>query len=90
MTPTDIGYKAGELLFKAGAIHCNRSQPYILAAGWASPVYIDVRSLFGDHELRQESIDLADEYLNTALSPFTFDAIVGAETARHSLCDVFS
>jgi orotate phosphoribosyltransferase len=81
VTSTDIGRKVGELLFKAGAINCNRSQPFILAAGWASPVYIDVRTLFGDFEIRRELIDLAYHYLNTEMAPLTFDAIVGAETA---------
>lgn len=81
MTGSDIGRRVGELLFKAGAVHCNRSRPFILAAGWASPVYIDVRSLFGDHASRRELIGLARTYLGTTLSSITFECIVGAETA---------
>lgn len=81
MTSADIGRRVAELLFKAGAIHCNRSQPFILAAGWASPVYIDVRSLFGDHALRRALIGLARTHLDTLLSGLRFDAMVGAETA---------
>jgi orotate phosphoribosyltransferase len=70
MSANEIGREVAELLFKAGAIHVSRQQPFILAAGWASPVYVDVRLLLGDPDLRQAVSDLAVRY-----------AIAGAETA---------
>ena len=81
MTKADIGLAVGRLLFKAKAINVNRSHPYVLAAGWASPVYIDVRVLFGDHELRHETVSLALKYVETTFPPNAFDVAAGAETA---------
>ena len=45
--PKRIGQRVALLLFEAGAIHISRQQPFILAAGWASPVYVDCRVLIG-------------------------------------------
>lgn len=81
MSANEIGREVAELLFKAGAIHVSRQQPFILAAGWASPVYVDVRLLLGDPALRQAVSELAARYAGTAFAPGSFDAIAGAETA---------
>jgi orotate phosphoribosyltransferase len=81
MSANEIGREVAELLFKAGAIHVSRQQPFILAAGWASPVYIDVRLLLGDPELRQAVSELAARYAAATFPPGSFDAIAGAETA---------
>ncbi len=43
MTVDDIGAATAQLLIKAGAIQISRERPYVLAAGWASPVYVDCR-----------------------------------------------
>ena len=48
----EIGGAVAQLLFESGAIHVSRQQPFILAAGWASPVYVDVRIILGDPALR--------------------------------------
>ena len=66
---------------KAGAIHISRQQPFILAAGWASPVYVDCRVLIGDPETRRAITELSAAYLTAALPAQSFDAIAGAETA---------
>ncbi|CAD5249081.1 Orotate phosphoribosyltransferase [Bosea sp. 62] len=81
MSANEIGREVAELLFRAGAIHVSREQPFILAAGWASPVYVDVRLLLGDPDLRQAVSDLAARYAATTFPPGSFDAIAGAETA---------
>jgi len=81
MSANEIGREVAELLFKAGAIHVSRQQAFILAAGWASPVYVDVRLLLGDPELRQAVSDLAARYAATTFPSGSFDAIAGAETA---------
>ncbi|MBN9080843.1 MAG: hypothetical protein BGP04_21450 [Rhizobiales bacterium 62-17] len=75
------GQKIAEIMFKAGAIHVSRQQPYILAAGWASPVYVDIRLLIGEPELRQQAVALATDWMKEALQTSAFDALVGAETA---------
>ncbi len=81
MTKTKIGNEIASLLLKAGAIHINRDHPFILAAGWASPVYVDVRLLIGNPDLRRRVIGLAAQYVTMTFSPTQFDAIIGAETA---------
>ena len=81
MTSTEIGGAISRLLFKAGAIHVSCEQPFILAAGWASPVYVDCRVLLGDPALRHAVTDLAAQYAATTFPPGSFDAIAGAETA---------
>lgn len=81
MSANEIGREVAGLLFRAGAIHVSRQQPFILAAGWASPVYVDVRLLLGDPDLRRAVSDLAARYAGAAFPPGSFDAIAGAETA---------
>jgi orotate phosphoribosyltransferase len=40
---TAAGAETARLLLEAGAIQISREQPFVLAAGWASPVYVDCR-----------------------------------------------
>ncbi|MTJ79680.1 MAG: orotate phosphoribosyltransferase [Telmatospirillum sp.] len=81
MTLTEIGQVVSQLLFRAGAIHVSRKQPYVLAAGWASPVYVDCRVLLGEPELRHTVMDLVADYVALSFPAGSFDAIAGAETA---------
>lgn len=53
----------------------------MLAAGWASPLYVDCRALVGEPGLRHAVTAIAATYLRTTFPPNTFDAIAGAETA---------
>ncbi len=80
--PEDLGAASAGLLLAAGAIAFSRGHPFILAAGWASPVYVDCRRLIGEPRLRRAMTDLAVAKLRRdfgAAPPF--DAIAGAETA---------
>ncbi|HEX4408889.1 MAG TPA: orotate phosphoribosyltransferase [Xanthobacteraceae bacterium] len=77
----EIGKTVAQLLLDARAIHVSRTQPYILAAGWASPVYVDCRVLIGEPEHRRAIIELAFQHARAAFPPASFDAIAGAETA---------
>jgi len=81
MTSAETGNDLARLLFRADAVHVSRQQPFILAAGWASPLYVDCRVLVGEPELRQSVTDIAAAYLQATFPPDTFDAIAGAETA---------
>jgi orotate phosphoribosyltransferase len=76
----EIGRRIASLLVEAGAIHVSRQQPFILASGWASPVYVDCRVLIGTPEVRRAVTSLAAEYVAMAL-PGAFDAVAGGETA---------
>jgi orotate phosphoribosyltransferase len=82
MTPelVEIGKEVARLLVKTNAVFVSREQPFILAAGWASPVYIDCRLLIGEPQVRHAITKLMSRYLALAL-PVTFDAIAGAEAA---------
>ncbi len=77
----EIAGEVAQLLFESGAIHVSRQQPFILAAGWASPVYVDVRIILGDPALRQAVTQLAVRYVTTMLPQASIEAVAGAETA---------
>ena len=77
----DIGAATARLLIDAGAIQISRERPYVLAAGWASPVYVDCRLLIGERRFRAEAVRLAAAAVRTRIAPGSFDALAGAETA---------
>jgi len=80
--PADLGAAMARLLLHAGAIAFSREHPFILAAGWASPVYVDCRRLIGDPTVRHEVTSLAAAKLRRMFGEnLPFDAIAGAETA---------
>jgi orotate phosphoribosyltransferase len=81
MTGDEIGAATARLLLEAGAIHVSRERPYVLAAGWASPVYVDCRLLIGESRFRREAVRLAASAAREMMQPGSFDAIAGAETA---------
>ncbi|EHL99887.1 orotate phosphoribosyltransferase [Acetobacteraceae bacterium AT-5844] len=74
------GRIVARMLLEAGAIRVSQAQPFVLAAGWASPVYIDCRLLIGEMRWRRTVTDLTVATLRR--SPSTdFDMVAGAETA---------
>jgi len=78
----DAGAEVALLLSKSGAIQVSRDRPFILAAGWASPVYVDCRRLISDPLMRGVVLDLAVDCLGREFGPdLPFDAIAGGETA---------
>ncbi|HUB14703.1 MAG TPA: orotate phosphoribosyltransferase [Acetobacteraceae bacterium] len=81
-TPLDLGAAMARLLLNAGAIAFSREHPFILAAGWASPVYVDCRRLIGDPAVRHEVTALAAAKLWQVFgASLPFAVIAGAETA---------
>lgn len=78
---TPIGQEIARLLWQAGAIRISRQQPFILAAGWASPVYIDCRLLSGEPDWRRRITALAADYIKANFKVGDLDAVAGAETA---------
>jgi orotate phosphoribosyltransferase len=77
----EIGARVAELLLQVGAIHVSLQQPFILAAGWASPVYVDCRLLIGAPEVRRTVTELAAATIASRFPAGAFDSIAGAETA---------
>jgi orotate phosphoribosyltransferase len=78
---SEIGRAVAQLLLAARAIHVNRTHPYSLAAGWASPVYVDCRVLISEPEHRHAITELAVRHAGAIFPAGAFDAIAGAETA---------
>jgi orotate phosphoribosyltransferase len=77
-----IGAAAAQLLLSSGAVRTRREGAFVLAAGWASPVYIDCRLLLDQPEHRRAVVRLALAAIDArwrAAPPF--DALAGAETA---------
>src|SRR3984957_16288349 len=81
MSRSEIGSATAQLLLSTGAVHVSRERPFIFAAGWASPVYIDCRLLIGEPQFRHEAVRLAAEAVRAMIKPESFDALAGAETA---------
>jgi orotate phosphoribosyltransferase len=81
VTGEDVGAATARLLIEAGAIQISRDRPYVLAAGWASPVYVDCRLLIGEPRFRKETVRLAATAARGMIAPDRFAALAGAETA---------
>jgi orotate phosphoribosyltransferase len=81
MSRSEIGKSVVALLLQTGAIHVNPHSPFILAAGWASPVYVDCRLLIGEPEIRRTITALAAEYISSTFAANAFDAVAGAESS---------
>lgn len=77
----DTGDVIARLLLDGGAIRFARERPYILAAGWASPVYVDCRSLIGEPAVRRAVTRHAAETVSTMMGVSPVEVIAGAETA---------
>jgi orotate phosphoribosyltransferase len=74
------GRSISRLLLEAGAIQVSQDQPFFLAAGWASPVYVDCRLLIDTPRWRRTVTDLAIATLRRSPS-LDIDIVAGAETA---------
>jgi orotate phosphoribosyltransferase len=81
MTSGEIGAATARLLFEAGAVHLSRDRPFILAAGWASPIYIDCRLLISEPRWRKTATGLAVAAVKNTFKAGAFDVVAGAETA---------
>lgn len=75
------GAAIARLLFEAGAIAVGGERAFILAAGWASPVYVDCRRLIGRPDWARAATDLAVGLIEDDIGLAAFDLIAGAETA---------
>jgi orotate phosphoribosyltransferase len=78
----DIGIALARLLVRARAIQFSRQAPFRLAAGWASPAYVDCRRLIGDPTIRHAAISLLLTTLQSGVPPDTpYEVVAGGETA---------
>jgi len=76
-----IGSDTARLLLSAGTVSVSHDRPYILAGGWASPVYVDCRLLIGTPRIARAVTELAVRAIDEKIGRGGFDCIAGAETA---------
>lgn len=76
-----MGRRTAKILIDIEAINFRPREPYILTAGWASPVYIDCRKVISFVDERRAIIDMALANLKGAIDLDGLDAIAGGETA---------
>ncbi|TCM56227.1 orotate phosphoribosyltransferase [Rhizobium sp. PP-F2F-G48] len=70
-----------KMLWEIKAVHFRADQPYKLASGMASPVYIDCRKLISYPRIRSAVMDFAAVTVMREAGFERFDVIAGGETA---------
>jgi orotate phosphoribosyltransferase len=76
-----IGAETARLLLAAGAVAISHERPFILAAGWASPVYVDCRLLLGTPRIARAATELLVRAIDAGIGRGAFELVAGAETA---------
>ncbi len=75
------GIEVARLLLDIKAVNFRPEEPYMLTAGWASPVYIDCRWVVSFLDARRRIIKLAGEMLSENIEMSSVDMLAGGETA---------
>jgi orotate phosphoribosyltransferase len=70
-----------KMLWEIKAVHFRADQPYKLASGMASPVYIDCRKLISYPRIRSTVMDFAAATILRDAGFEQFDVVAGGETA---------
>ncbi len=78
---TARGMETARLLLDIKAVNFRPEEPYMLTAGWASPVYIDCRWVISFLDARRRIIELGAEMLSEEVDMSTIDYLAGGETA---------
>lgn len=73
--------ETARLLLDIKAVNFRPQEPYMLTAGWASPVYIDCRWVISFPNARSKIMDHAVSMLDSNIGFDSIDAIAGGETA---------
>jgi orotate phosphoribosyltransferase len=76
-----------KMLWEIKAVHFNAAEPYKLASGMMSPVYIDCRKLLSYPRIRSAVIDFAAATVLRQAGFEQFDCVAGGETAGIPLAD---
>ncbi|MCM2291523.1 orotate phosphoribosyltransferase [Allorhizobium sp. BGMRC 0089] len=79
--PAVMANLLAKMLWEIKAVHFNADQPYTLASGLRSPVYIDCRKLLSYPRIRSSVIDFAAATLLANAGFEAFDCVAGGETA---------
>lgn len=78
---TARGMETARLLLDIKAVNFRPQEPYMLTAGWASPVYIDCRWVISFLDARRRIIDMGAEMLSENTEMASVDMLAGGETA---------
>lgn len=79
--PAVMANLLAKMLWEIKAVHFNAAEPYKLASGMRSPVYIDCRKLLSFPRVRSSVMDFAVATLLSNAGFEQFDCIAGGETA---------
>lgn len=77
----DAALTTARLLLEIKAVNFRPDEPYVLTAGWKSPVYIDCRKIIFFPRARVKIIELGVEKICRHVGYESIDAVVGGETA---------
>lgn len=73
--------ETARLLLDIKAVNFRPQEPYMLTAGWASPVYIDCRWVISFLDARRRIIEMGAEMLSENIDMSGVDMMAGGETA---------
>lgn len=73
--------ETAKALIETQAVLVNIQKPFITTAGWASPVYIDMRKIIGYPRLRRRLVDFATRTIERDIGYESLDVVAGGETA---------
>jgi orotate phosphoribosyltransferase len=73
--------ETARLLLDIKAVNFRPEEPYMLTAGWASPVYIDCRWVVSFLDARRRIIEMGAEMLSENTDMASVDMLAGGETA---------
>jgi orotate phosphoribosyltransferase len=73
--------ETAKALIEVQAVLVNTQKPFITTAGWASPVYIDLRKIISYPRLRRRLIDFATQTIEHDIGYESLDVVAGGETA---------
>ena len=76
-----IAELTAKMLIEVEAVHFRPEEPFMLTAGWASPVYIDCRKLISYPRVRHTLMDFASSIILRDVGFESIDAVAGGETA---------
>lgn len=73
--------ETAKALIEVQAVLVNTQKPFITTAGWASPVYIDMRKIIGFPRLRRRLVEFATTAIERDIGYESLDVVAGGETA---------
>ncbi len=73
--------ETAKALIEVQAVLVNVEKPFITTAGWASPVYIDMRKIISYPRLRRRLVDFAVSSIEQNIGYELLDVVAGGETA---------